>query len=68
MLLPENVFFWKALNPPRLFHKVAPDQQVTLAAGILISSDVLTGVADLTAAPEVDEMKSLYYYIEPNIW
>jgi hypothetical protein len=51
--------FLKAKDLPRRFHEAAPGQQVILAVREATSGAASTGVADLEAAPEVAQTKSL---------
>ena len=57
---------WNPSDPPHQFHEVAPVQKVILAVCEAASSAASTGVADLEAAPEVDELKSIQSEIEPT--
>ena len=53
--------FWDPQDPLRRFHEAAPDWKVILAAGMLTSGAVSTDGANLKAAQEVNETKSIYY-------
>ena len=51
--------FWNPQDPQRRFDQVAPDRQAILTVSKFTSGAASTGVADLEAAPEISNKKSL---------
>jgi hypothetical protein len=51
--------FWNPEDPPCRFHQAAPDRQAILTVSEVTSGAASTGVADLKAAPEMTNTKSI---------